>query len=38
VIAEFFETSMELEVDGRRAPLFLLLSRMLKIIVFFRRE
>jgi hypothetical protein len=29
---------MELEVDGRRAPLFLLLSRPLKIIVFFRRE
>jgi hypothetical protein len=29
---------MELEVDGRRAPLFLLLSRALKIVVFFRRE
>jgi hypothetical protein len=29
---------MELEVDGHRVPLFLLLSRALKIIVFFRRE
>jgi hypothetical protein len=29
---------MELEVDGHRAPLFLLLIRALKIIVFFRRE
>jgi hypothetical protein len=29
---------MELEVDGRHAPLFLLLSRALKIVVFFRRE
>jgi hypothetical protein len=29
---------MELEVDGRRVPLFLLLSQALKIIVFFRRE
>jgi hypothetical protein len=29
---------MELKVDGRRAPLFLLLSRALKIVVFFRRE
>jgi hypothetical protein len=29
---------MELEVNGRRAPLFLLLSRGLKIVVFFRRE
>jgi hypothetical protein len=29
---------MELEVDGRRAPLFLLLSRVLKIVIFFRRE
>jgi hypothetical protein len=29
---------MELEVDGRHASLFLLLSRALKIIVFFRSE
>jgi hypothetical protein len=29
---------MELEVDGHRAPLFLLLSRALEIVVFFRRE
>jgi hypothetical protein len=29
---------MELEVDGHRVPLLLLLSRALKIIVFFRRE
>jgi hypothetical protein len=29
---------MELKVDDRRAPLFLLLSQALKIIVFFRRE
>jgi hypothetical protein len=29
---------MELEVDDCRAPLFLLLSRALKIIVFFRLE
>jgi hypothetical protein len=29
---------MELETDGRRAPLFLLLSRALKIVVFSRRE
>jgi hypothetical protein len=29
---------MELEVDGRRAPLFLLLSWALKIVVFFHRE
>jgi hypothetical protein len=29
---------MELEVEGRRASLFLLLSRALKIVVFFRRE
>jgi hypothetical protein len=28
---------MELEFDGRRVPLFLLLSRVLKIVVFFRR-
>jgi hypothetical protein len=33
-----FEASMELKVDSRRAPLFLLLSRALKIVVFFRRE
>jgi hypothetical protein len=35
---QVFEASMELGVDGRCAPLFLLLSRALKIIVFFRRE
>jgi hypothetical protein len=29
---------MELEADGRRTPLFLLLSWSLKIIVFSRRE
>jgi hypothetical protein len=29
---------MELKVDGRHAPLFLLLSRALKIVIFFRRE
>jgi hypothetical protein len=29
---------MELKVDGRRAPLFLLLTRALKIVVFYRRE
>jgi hypothetical protein len=29
---------MELEVDRRRAPLFLFLSRVLKIVVFSRRE
>jgi hypothetical protein len=29
---------MELKVDGRRAPLFLLLNQVLKIVVFFRRE
>jgi hypothetical protein len=29
---------MELKADGRRAPLFLFLSRVLKIIVFSRRE
>jgi hypothetical protein len=29
---------MELKVDGRRAPLFLLLSRALKIVIFFHRE
>jgi hypothetical protein len=29
---------MELEVDGLRAPFFLLLSQALKIIVFFRHE
>jgi hypothetical protein len=29
---------MELKVDGRHALLFLLLSRVLKIVVFFRRE
>jgi hypothetical protein len=29
---------MELEVDGRCAPLFFLLSRVLKIIIFFCRE
>jgi hypothetical protein len=29
---------MELKVDGHRAPLFLLLSRALKIVVFFRHE
>jgi hypothetical protein len=29
---------MELKVDDRRAPLFLLLSQVLKIILFFRRE
>jgi hypothetical protein len=29
---------MELKVDGRHAPLFLLLSRALKIIVFVHRE
>jgi hypothetical protein len=29
---------MELEADGRCAPLFLFLSRVLKIIVFYRRE
>jgi hypothetical protein len=29
---------MELELDGRRAPLYLLLSRVLKIIIFFCRE
>jgi hypothetical protein len=29
---------MELEADGRRAPLFLFLSRVLKIVVFSRRE
>jgi hypothetical protein len=29
---------MELEVEGRRASLFLLLSQALKIVVFFRRE
>jgi hypothetical protein len=29
---------MELEVDGRRAPLFLLLSRALNIVVFFHHE
>jgi hypothetical protein len=29
---------MELEVDGRRAPLLLVLSRALKIVAFFHRE
>jgi hypothetical protein len=29
---------MELEVDGCHVPLFLLLSRVLKIVVFFHRE
>jgi hypothetical protein len=29
---------MELKVDGRCAPLFLLLSRTLKIVIFFCRE
>jgi hypothetical protein len=29
---------MELKVDGRRAPLFLLLNQVLKIVVFFCRE
>jgi hypothetical protein len=29
---------MKLKVDGRRAPLFLLLTRALKIVVFYRRE
>jgi hypothetical protein len=29
---------MEFEVDGHSAPLFLLLSRALKIVIFFRRE
>jgi hypothetical protein len=29
---------MELKADGRRAPLFLLLSRALKIVVFSRRQ
>jgi hypothetical protein len=33
-----FEASMELEVDGCHAPLFLLLSQALKIVVFFHRE
>jgi hypothetical protein len=33
-----FEASIELKVDGPHAPLFLLLSQTLKIIVFFRRE
>jgi hypothetical protein len=32
------EASMEFEVDGHRALLFLLLSRALKIVVFFRRQ
>jgi hypothetical protein len=29
---------MELKADGHHAPLFLLLSRALKIVVFFHRE
>jgi hypothetical protein len=32
------EASMELEVDHRHAPLFLFLSRVLKIVIFAHRE
>jgi hypothetical protein len=32
------EASMELEADHRRAPLFLFLNQVLKIVVFSRRE
>jgi hypothetical protein len=35
---QVFEVSMELEVDDRHVPLFLPLSRALKIIVFFHHE